>query len=321
MKLQHTMDDLHVRRFSDKRRMSDWEECDPDYKSDSFLVRRSTASGLTCTGDLDYPAAKSLNVVSPMSKRQQHRRSGSFKMIIPAIVPMPFEKTAKKVFTKELLQSNTESRSRGESLRSCNTECTFREDILECVEDNLRFEKTDESADTETSTRVRFSNVTIQEYAIQPCVNPGGNNGCPLTIGWEPVDLLTLDINAFEDNRSWNRRGLSSLRMVAEDRADLLRGMGYTQKEIMAGTRAANRTRRDRFETISRLDSARSEELIERVCRSIHNVLTCKKRREQAFLAPYKKNGEASIASLKRRPSNSSIYPIDSTCSTLPASQ
>lgn len=318
MKLQQTMDDLNVRQFSDKRRMSDWEECDPDYKSDSFLVRRSTASGLTCTGDLDYPAAKSLNVVSPHSKNLQHRHSGSFSKIIP----MTFEKTAKRVFTKELLLSNTKSRSsRGESLRSCNTESTFREDVMECVDESLRFKKTHQDADTETSTRVRFSKVTIQEYTIQPCVNPGGNNGCPLTIGWEPVDFLTLDINAFEDNRSWNRRGSTSLRMVAEDREDLLKGMGYTQKEIMAGTRAANRARRDRFETISRLDSARSEELIERVCRSIQNVLTCKKRREQAFLAPYQKNGDSSIVSKKRRPSNSSIYPIDSACSTLRPNQ
>merc|ERR1712238_539442 len=35
--------------------------------------------------------------------------------------------------------------------------------------------------DSPSRNVVHFSNVTIQEYPIQPGDNPGGNTGCPLT--------------------------------------------------------------------------------------------------------------------------------------------
>jgi len=59
------------------------------------------------------------------------------------------------------------------------------------------------------TSSVRFSDVTIQEYPIQPGTNPGGTIGCPITIGWEPIGLpVTVSVNMYEHFRSDKKYGI-----------------------------------------------------------------------------------------------------------------
>ena len=137
---------------------------------------------------------------------------------------------------------------------------------------------------------VRFSKITIQEYSLQPGCNPGGNKGCPLTIGWEPISCETVDLDVFEDSRSGNRRCKDQLKLVSEHREHILRKMGYTTNEIMASTKSANKARRARFQTIAQLKSTKSLEMVEDFRDSLNNFITLgrKKRHEEKFLAPFK---------------------------------
>ena len=63
----------------------------------------------------------------------------------------------------------------------------------------------------------------------------------------------------------------------------------YSMREIMDGEKAANQTRRARFNTISRLKSTDSQEKLEGIQRNVKHLVTfgSKKRREQKLLAPY----------------------------------
>jgi hypothetical protein len=142
---------------------------------------------------------------------------------------------------------------------------------------------------TASQRGVRFSNITIQEYSIEPGVNPGGTKGCPFTIGWEPMKSTSVEVDTFEESRYNKRRDWKHLKLTAEQREQILKGMGYSMKSIVAGTRAAYAGRRERVNTIARLKSSDTEQKIESLRKNVHNFVTFgkKKRREQKLLAPY----------------------------------
>lgn len=193
---------------------------------------------------------------------------------------------------------------------------TFEEDVRQ----SLQTEKvnrlkskgkiSDKSISTSSSTtgargKVRFSSITIQEYSIEPGMNPGGNKGCPLTIGWDPISTKSLDVDVFESHRCHNRRDNDQLKLVSAQREQMLLNMGYTMKSILAGTKAANRTRRERFNTLGRLNTSEAEEMIEGLRRGALNFVTFgnKKRQEQKLMAPYNTESNKDGSVLKSRKS------------------
>jgi len=258
-----------------------------NYKSDSLLDERISAAGLSCTGDLDHAAAKTINILSPVFKSCEFENGN-----LPFTA---FDNTANKVFTKELLKACTRKLS-NDGMSS------FDEDLRKCLlleKRNRLKSKANSSVARPTSTTkasVRFSTITIQEYPIQPGENPGGNKGCPLTIGWKPISIDTVELNAFEDVRCKNRRHLSRLRFVSAHREQILLGMEYSMRAIHAGTKAANLARRGRYQTISRLRSSQFQETMEDIRNKIRNLVTFgrKKRREKKLLASYLENSKDS---------------------------
>ena len=157
------------------------------------------------------------------------------------------------------------------------------------------------TADHAPRLGVYFDKVTIQEYMIKPGDNPGGTTGCPLTIGWEPISLVTLDFDIYENVRSQDRRGPKDLLLVSAHRERILQELGHSKKAILAGTKAANQTRRNRYQTIARLKSSKSHEMLEDVSGKIRNFLNRgeTKRDEQKLLGPYLKGTNRSV---KRAP-------------------
>jgi hypothetical protein len=293
MKIQPTMDNkLFAAYYSDSLTTSS-SHAKYDTKNNY-----TSAAGLRCTGSLDYPAAKAINALSPVvsggnhKHRRHHSHHSSFDII------------ANKLFTRELVSSNRVHNSRARSFSDDGVVSRFDENLRSSLLvgkiDRLKLEGTDNHnsssariAPTVTTTtcesKVRFATITIQEYPIEPGVNPGGTKGCPLTIGWDPLSTKHVDLDVFENARSENRRDLSQLKLVSAHREKILLGMGYTMRSIQAGTKAANLTRRSRFGTISRLHTSSSQEMLEGFRSNVHNFVTLgnKKRREQKFLAPY----------------------------------
>jgi len=156
---------------------------------------------------------------------------------------------------------------------------------------------------TKTQKGVQFSNITIQEYTIEPGVNPGGTNGCPFTIGWDSINSTSVDVDAFENTRHNKRRDWTQLKLTAGQREQILKEMGYTTKSIVSGIRAANVARRERVNTIARLKSSDTEQMMESLRKNVHNFVTFgkTKRREQKLLAPYQ-NDCSAFAATKSNP-------------------
>jgi hypothetical protein len=278
-------------------------------------MSRPSVSGLTCTGDLDYPAAKSLSTLLPVvSKHQQQNQTH------PCL-----DDSANRIYIKEVLSSAAcAKKSYNSSLDNCympnnGTTSTGSFDLdsfkLLIEKEEKKNKKKEKGGNTKivnsesnNVSAVHFSIVTIQEYPIQPGDNPGGNTGCPLTIGWDPIgEPVTVQIDLYEkfrsgtssngsgdndnDNKCNNnyRRSNKLKPLVSAHREHILRQLGHTSKSIRAGTKSANQTRRNRYQTIARLKSSKTDEFLESIQRKVHNIITCgeKKRREKKFLAPY----------------------------------
>lgn len=317
MKNQPIMNDQFVIYCSDSTTtardhvISKFNTASTDHTSECSRVderlsaERLSADGLSCTGELDYPAAKSIHVLSPIVKQKRNSDVNGNGKITLQSRPPAFENTANRVFTKELLLSSMLNKCSSRSLSSKGYN-NFDEDVQQCLRAEKKASRdssgksdhtaststvTSNSTSTRTSTQatVRFSKITIQEYSIQPGENPGGSIGCPLTIGWDPIHTETLDLDVFERYRGDNRRNLLEMKLESAHRTQILKGMGYSVNAIRAGTKSANLGRRDRYETISRLRSSKSQEMLEGFRHRFHNVVTLgqKKRRERKFLAPY----------------------------------
>lgn len=271
MKIQPTMNDDFAAYYSDISTTAPGQiRFETSYTTDSRV------------DEIDDPAAKAINVLSPV--RKTHSNCGDKDSL-------EFETcTANKIYTKELV-FNTQSRAMNSELYGAKT---FDQDLRECIlETKINRLKREGMAKVEEpqtkSAGVRFSKVTVQEYPVQPGVNPGGRKGCPITMGWAPISADIVDVDVFENIRGEHRRPQHELQLVSAHREHMLKEMGYSRKAILEGTKAANQERRRRFNTIARLKSSDSEEMIEGLQRNVQNLVTfgSKKRREQKFLAPY----------------------------------
>lgn len=273
MKIQPIMEDQFAIYYSDLTTTSpDHVQFDTAYSSPTVMVE-----------ELHHPAAKTINVLSP-EKRSFVESSSSSDFEIS---------TANKIYTKELISSNTVDQARETETLSEYGVSTFDRDMHEChiaeKVNRLKAEGNPTTAKTSTKKGVRFSSITIQEYSLQPGVNPGGTKGCPLTIGWKPISKDTLDLDVFESVRTKHRRNHDQLKLVSIHREQVLREMGYTMRDIMEGTKEATRARRHRYSTIARLKSTDSQEIIEDLQRNVQNLVSfgSKRRKERKFLAPY----------------------------------
>jgi len=305
-------------------------------------------SGLTFSGpvDLDYPVAKSLSILLPVStqkqKQEQHNDSDDDNDDNDDSCKQrrhshSLDDTANRIYMKEVLSiigkesyyssfdnlymsnhSTTSGSSRifyVDMLRNLiekeEKEGNNKKDSKKVIvksENSCNKMNSDDGdpvvaadpadiGNNDSSSRcvVHFSNVTIQEYPIQPGDNPGGNTGCPLTIGWDAIGLpVTIPLDRYETFRDCDdnihcRRSSSQLILVSSHREHILRQLGYSNRSINAGTKAANQTRRNRYQTIARLKSSKYEGFFEVIRKNVHNLITCgqKKRRERKYLEPY----------------------------------
>jgi hypothetical protein len=250
--------------------------------------KRDSLSGVL--SNIDHPSPATLAVLAPVGASCSDKASSSHS-------PLWNNQATSKVFASELRNKARCRFSNGH----------FNDDLENVLSVMMKAHRSEKqntvvTATEEEGTReedyghnlitVRFSVVTIQEYSIQPGDNPGGNSGCPLTIGWDPLsEPVTLGLDAYEEVRHFNRRLPHEMELVSSHRQDLLLRMGYSAREVLAATKAANTIRRNRCKTIASLKSSAAEERMEALRRYFHNLMTLggAKRQEREFLAPFKK--------------------------------
>jgi hypothetical protein len=96
-----------------------------------------------------------------------------------------------------------------------------------------------------TNKQVTFGDLTIAEYPIELGDNPGCSRGAPLTIGWEPRVISTVNLEFYECTRG-DRRSGKQLMIPVFKRAALLFEAGYSIEQIGTATEQVMLARKKR---------------------------------------------------------------------------
>jgi hypothetical protein len=137
--------------------------------------------------------------------------------------------------------------------------------------------------------KVGFSVLQMREYPILIGDNPAVSRGVPLTIDWAHDGEVTASIDEYEYSRG-TPRSMLELRLPPSMRTEMMKRLGFSAKELMVGTKAANIVRFQRRRTIETLQTAAMEEFLEKSRRAILNatIMRGRKRREREYLEIYK---------------------------------
>lgn len=100
-----------------------------------------------------------------------------------------------------------------------------------------------------------FSHVDIREYELVPGVNPSVLSGPPIELGWAHTQVSTFHIDEWENTRDGRRRLQSQMKIPPDVRRGLLLHHGNSQKLIRDATRNAANGRKQRMQTVDKLNS------------------------------------------------------------------
>jgi len=129
---------------------------------------------------------------------------------------------------------------------------------------------------------VSFADVNVRQYERIMTDNPACTTGPSVGIGWKFVEDKPVKIDDFELSRSGRRpRTGSQLMLNRPMREKIIRGLGYTDREIAAVVRELNKLRYHRRQTTNNLGAQKMEEAIETAGRQVKKIL---------FLAPRNKD-------------------------------
>mmetsp|Transcript_101392 Transcript_101392/g.205838 ORF Transcript_101392/g.205838 Transcript_101392/m.205838 type:complete len:375 (+) Transcript_101392:211-1335(+) len=133
----------------------------------------------------------------------------------------------------------------------------------------------EKTAKKKKKNSVTFCEVQIRNYERVLEVNPSVTSGPAVGIGWNYIEqdnILTLD--SFEKTRGYNpRRSIRDLALPRDEREDMLRGLGYSNKEIACSVRTILRSKNQRKQTIQNLHASNVEEFVEKATRKMKHVL------------------------------------------------
>jgi len=152
--------------------------------------------------------------------------------------------------------------------------------------DDTKYDKS-RSTTTTTSRRksnISFTKVIIKEYPYTLGDNPGGGQGVPLTIEWEPMTTEVIDFDEYELLREQDRRVLHQLKIPKKDRVDILINAGYTQKQITKAINYVQNLRIQRLQTKQTLYNMVKDERNEKVKKKVKNFFTGYKKKERKYL-------------------------------------
>lgn len=117
--------------------------------------------------------------------------------------------------------------------------------------------------------KLRFGLTTVHFFENILGDNPATSKGPPVTIGWKPFNITTVDVDTFERHRPVpdQQRHHLHLALPALERHRRLESAGYTSKQIKVAVRDANKTKVKRIMSRSSEIREREEEMIENIRR------------------------------------------------------
>eukprot|EP00536_Pseudo-nitzschia_multiseries_P003979 jgi/Psemu1/186900/e_gw1.63.36.1 len=129
---------------------------------------------------------------------------------------------------------------------------------------------------TSKKRSVSFCEVQVRNYERILEVNPSVTSGPALGIGWNyyPEEDETFSLENFEGTREHARRhSMEDLALPRYERENILRSLGYSQKEIAGSVRTILRLKNQRKQTIHNLNVSYMEEFMESATRKMKRVL------------------------------------------------
>lgn len=130
---------------------------------------------------------------------------------------------------------------------------------------------------------VSFADVEVRSYPIILGDNPAVSAGPPLTIDWDPSDLVACSVDEYEKDREGIIRGIIELKIPSDIRFQMLTKTVKTA-EIAKRTKEMTDLKRQRLETTSMLYRASKEEKVEKFVRGFRNLVTNKKKKEKQYM-------------------------------------
>ena len=118
---------------------------------------------------------------------------------------------------------------------------------------------------------VRFGEVHVRHYERLMCDNPACRQGPGLGIGWVYEDAVSTSLDDWEDERSRVRRPVMAI--SRSKREEIIRSLGYTDRDIAATVRELNRIRNLRRQTVNNLRLEHIEMTLESARRNLKNVI------------------------------------------------
>jgi hypothetical protein len=143
---------------------------------------------------------------------------------------------------------------------------------------------------------VSFCEVQVRNYDRVLTVNPSVTSGPAVGLGWnyDADEDQHYSIENFEDSRELTRRcSMKELALPRSYREELVRSLGYTQREIASSTRQIIRLKNQRKQTIQNLHASSMEEFIEKATRKVKRVFSLPGSSSRAVSSSVHKNSNS----------------------------
>merc|ERR1719232_2180537 len=163
---------------------------------------------------------------------------------------------------------------------------TFDDDLHKALSNISATNISKVNANDQGGRVISFSTVVIREYPIIIGDNPSTRKGPPLSIAWNSISDVSVDIDNFEEIRGPNRRVEAKMYLFSDHRVNLLRSLGFSTKHIREGVKTANIGRRKRQKTVENLNLSGMHENFEYFKRNTCNLLLLgrRKKKEREYL-------------------------------------
>lgn len=163
---------------------------------------------------------------------------------------------------------------------------------------------------------VSFDKISIRGHPITLGDNPSVSQGPPVSLGWydeETCDTTTLPLEEYEEQRP-DRRSKNNIVLSRNMRESLLRDIGgATRTEMAKATREANRVKKERLQTVTRIQKGGDQQQLamEMAKRKVQRLVGAKKSFKEENEELWKQAARvAGAKSLSSIPETSQSLPV-----------
>jgi hypothetical protein len=118
---------------------------------------------------------------------------------------------------------------------------------------------------------VSFHKIEIAEHPYELGDNPSCVGGCPVQIGWEPMDKMSLDVEEYERGKT-APRNKDQLRLPPMIRDQLAKSGGASRSEVEQAIKQAQQITKNRFKSIKARPWDKLHYKLEKTSRTLRKV-------------------------------------------------